>query len=48
MTDLLDNQPHYKNQRIEPIVLMKTNFSKEEYAGFLQGNVLKYMLRDKD
>lgn len=46
--DLLDNQPHYKNQGIEPIVLMKTNFSKEEFAGFLQGNVLKYMLRYKD
>lgn len=46
--DLLDNQTHYKNQGIEPIVLMKTNFSKEEYTGFLQGNVLKYMLRYKD
>lgn len=46
--DLIDNQPHYKNQGIEPIVLMKTNFSKEEFVGFLQGNVLKYMLRYKD
>lgn len=48
MTDLIDNQPHYKNQGIEPIVLMRKNFSKEEFAGFLQGNVLKYMLRYKD
>lgn len=48
MTDLLDNQPHYKNQGIEPIDLMRNNFSKEEFAGFLQGNVLKYMLRYKD
>lgn len=48
MTDLIDNQPHYKNQGVEPIVLMKTNFSKEEFTGFLQGNVLKYMLRYKD
>lgn len=48
MTDLIDNQPHYKNQGIEPIVLMRANFSKEEFAGFLQGNVLKYMLRYKD
>lgn len=47
-SDLLDNQYHYKNQGIEPIALMKTNFSKEEYSGFLQGNVLKYMLRYKD
>lgn len=48
MTDLIDNQPHYKNQGIEPIDLMRNNFSKEEFAGFLQGNVLKYMLRYKD
>lgn len=47
-TDLIDNQPHYKNQGIEPIELMRKNFSKEEFAGFLQGNVLKYMLRYKD
>lgn len=48
ITDLIDNQPHYKNQGIEPIDLMRKNFSKEEFAGFLQGNVLKYMLRYKD
>lgn len=48
MEDLIDNQPHYKNQGIEPIVLMRKNFSKEEFTGFLQGNVLKYMLRYKD
>lgn len=47
-TDLIENQPHYKNQGIEPIDLMRNNFSKEEFAGFLQGNVLKYMLRYKD
>lgn len=46
--DLIENQPHYKNQSIEPIDLMRNNFSKEEYSGFLQGNVLKYMLRYKD
>ena len=48
ITDLIDSQPHYKNQGIEPIDLMRKNFSKEELAGFLQGNVLKYMLRYKD
>lgn len=48
LSDLIDNQHHYKNQGIEPIELMRKNFSKEEFAGFLQGNVLKYMLRYKD
>lgn len=43
----IENQSHYKNQGIEPILLMKSNFSKEEFVGFLQGNVLKYMLRYK-
>lgn len=47
-TDLIENQLHYKNQGIEPIDLMRNNFSKEEFTGFLQGNVLKYMLRYKD
>lgn len=47
-SDLIDNQSHYKNQGIEPIDLMRENFSKEEFTGFLQGNVLKYMLRYKD
>lgn len=48
ISDLLDNQTHYKKQGIEPIDLMRKNLSKEEFAGFLQGNVLKYMLRYKD
>lgn len=48
ITDLIENQSHYKNQGIEPIVLMRENFSEEEFSGFLQGNVLKYMLRYKD
>ena len=48
MTDkLIDNQPHYTNNMLEPIEIMKANFTFEEYTGFLQGNVLKYMLRYK-
>lgn len=44
---LIDNQEHYKANGVEPIELMKQNFTKEEYSGFLQGNVLKYMMRFK-
>lgn len=40
-------QEHYVNNGIEPIELMRKNFSPEEFQGFLQGNVLKYMLRYK-
>lgn len=47
-TEGVKNQPHYKNNSIEPIEYMKQNFTKEEYRGFLQGNVHKYMARYKD
>lgn len=46
-SDLIDKQDHYTSNGIEPIELMRSNFTKEEYEGFLQGNVLKYMLRYK-
>lgn len=42
------NQPHYKNNSIEPIEYMRKNFTTKEYRGFLQGNVHKYMARYKD
>lgn len=42
------NQSHYKNQGIEPIDYMKTNFTQDEYRGFLMGNIHKYMARHKD
>lgn len=44
-SDLIDKQPHYTNSGIEPIELMRKNFSVAEFEGFLKGNVLKYMLR---
>ncbi len=44
-TDLIDNQPHYKNQGIEPIDLMRANMTKEQFYGFLLGNSQKYLSR---
>lgn len=46
-SNLIDNQDHYKKAGVEPIELMKQNFTKEEYSGFLQGNIIKYLLRFK-
>ncbi len=46
-SNLIDNQDHYKKAGVEPIDLMKQNFTKEEYSGFLQGNIIKYLLRFK-
>ena len=39
------NQRHYKLQGIEPIEIMRQNFSVTEYEGYLRGNVLKYLMR---
>lgn len=47
--ELIDNQKHYTNNGIhEPIRVMRDTFTQEEYCGYLNGNVLKYMLRYKD
>lgn len=47
--NLIVDQGHYTSNGIhEPIKIMKDTFTREEYRGFLNGNVLKYMLRYKD
>ncbi|QNL31359.1 hypothetical protein TV54_32 [Enterococcus phage vB_EFaS_TV54] len=46
-SDLIDKQDHYTNNGIQPIQIMKANMTKEEFRGFLEGNILKYPLRYK-
>lgn len=46
-SDLIDNQIHYTVNGIQPIQIMKANMIKEEFRGFLEGNILKYPLRYK-
>lgn len=36
---------HYEDMSIEPIEVMRSNFSREQYEGYLVGNILKYMMR---
>lgn len=36
---------HYKTCAIEPWVIMENNFTKEEFVGFLKGNIVKYVNR---
>ena len=38
---------HYESLVIEPIEVMRANFSNEEYEGYLVGNILKYVMRYK-
>lgn len=39
---------HYKKLNPEPIDLMRMWFTPEEYAGYLRGNVIKYLARYKE
>lgn len=36
---------HYKDMAIQPWELMEAVLSKEEFIGFLRGNIIKYSLR---
>lgn len=47
-SDLIDKQEHYTNNGIQPIEIMRKNMSKDEYRGFLMGNIIKYPMRYKD
>ena len=43
--DMVNHPPHYKVGGIETIQFIKAKLSKEEYVGYLRGNVLKYASR---
>ena len=36
---------HYRDAVVEPILVMQSLFTHEEFIGFLKGNILKYRLR---
>ena len=46
-TGASDKQQHYINAAMQPIELMQRLFSKEQFEGFLLGNILKYSLRSQ-
>lgn len=41
------NNKQYTMLDIEPWDIMKADFTREEFIGFLKGNILKYLLRKK-
>lgn len=41
------NSKQYTSLDIEPWDIMKADFTKEEFIGFLKGNIIKYCLRKK-
>ena len=43
--DMVNNPPHYKVGGLETIDILKAKLTKEEYRGYLKGNVIKYATR---
>ena len=43
--DLQVSGNHYKDMPIQPWALMEAVLTKEEFVGFLKGNIIKYSLR---
>lgn len=45
--ELIDKQEHYTANGIQPIDLMRKNFTPDAFQGFLEGNIIKYVLRHR-
>jgi hypothetical protein len=43
--DLQISGNHYKDMAIQPWAVMESVLTKEEFIGFLKGNIIKYSLR---
>ena len=43
--DVVNQPPHYNTGKIECIDAIKQSMDEKEYAGYLKGNVLKYLWR---
>ena len=41
------NSKHYEELNIQPWEIMERNFTTEEFAAYLKGNIIKYTLRSK-
>ena len=45
LEDLVNHPSHYNQGGIETLDIIKMSLTKEEYKGYLKGNVLKYRER---
>ena len=43
--DVVNKPPHYNKGEIECINAIEASMTKEEFAGYLKGNVVKYVWR---
>jgi|TARA_R110000737_G_scaffold327600_3_gene341938 hypothetical protein len=45
LNEAVNNPNHYNQGALETIDLIKESMTKEEFAGYLRGNILKYVCR---
>jgi hypothetical protein len=45
IVDVVNSPPHYKTGGIEAIEGIEASMGPEAYAGYLKGNIMKYMWR---
>jgi hypothetical protein len=47
MSDKINHPSHYTNNKIETIDIIKDSLTAEEYRGYVKGNILKYVIRER-
>ena len=47
MVDNVNHPPHYASGSIECIDALQAQMTEEEFRGYLKGNVLKYLWRER-
>ena len=47
MEDLINHPQHYNMNSLEAIDIISASMTKDEFAGYLKGNILKYIIRYK-
>lgn len=47
MTDMVNSPPHYTHGDIECIDAIRAALTPEEFRGYLKGNVIKYVWRER-
>ena len=45
--DMVNSPPHYNKHGIECITAIEAALTKEEFRGYIKGNVLKYTWRER-
>jgi len=48
INDIQVGGDHYRTKKVQPWDAMESCMSKEEFAGYLRGNVIKYTMRAPD